>query len=66
MIENRERICVCKDKMCHQFGREKTHIFDKKTYRGFVKPVEMQQCVEYQIQEDYLLGQVVKPNPKSI
>lgn len=66
MIEGREKICICPEKMCHRFGEEKVHIFDRKTSFGFVKPVKLEQCIEYQIQEDYLLGQETKPTPKSI
>lgn len=60
MTEGKERRCSCEENYCHQLGTEKTHIFNRETKISSVKPVIMEQCVEYQIQEDSLFRQKSK------
>lgn len=60
MTEGKERRCSCEENYCHQLGTEKTHIFNRKTKISLVKPVVMEKCVEYQIQEHYLSQQKSK------
>ena len=47
MNERRERKCNCENFVCHQFGPVKSHIYDKKTGRGEMRVLDLEECVIY-------------------